>query len=131
MAFLHLSQLETGLLGVEVPECEENVDLDLQEVPVCDFRDSISNSESLIFFLKIQNLKQADGPTTLEQPTLNHVQSDTMASVILADPKRALQRTNRGSGAAMEESENDVGNLAGKLPLGDHLGKVLHGVEEY
>ncbi|GFV50525.1 uncharacterized protein TNCV_4032451 [Trichonephila clavipes] len=43
----------------------------------------------------------------------------------------------------MEESENDVGSLeqlllyadehylAGKLPLGDHLGKVLHGVEEY
>ncbi|GFT10552.1 uncharacterized protein TNCV_1943091 [Trichonephila clavipes] len=43
----------------------------------------------------------------------------------------------------MEESENDVGNLeqfflyadehylAGLLPLGDHLGKVLHGVEEY
>ncbi|GFY01048.1 15-hydroxyprostaglandin dehydrogenase [Trichonephila clavipes] len=51
--------------------------------------------------------------------------------------------TNRGSGLAMEESENDVGSfqqlllyadehyLAGKLPLGDHLGKVLHGVEEY
>ncbi|GFX32775.1 uncharacterized protein TNCV_889131 [Trichonephila clavipes] len=44
---------------------------------------------------------------------------------------------------AMEETENDVGSpeqlllyadehyLAGKLPLGDHLGKVLHGVEEY
>ncbi|GFU92657.1 uncharacterized protein TNCV_4795851 [Trichonephila clavipes] len=43
----------------------------------------------------------------------------------------------------MEESENDVGSLeqlllyagehylAGKVPLGDHLGKVLHGVEEY
>ncbi|GFT90039.1 uncharacterized protein TNCV_2553661 [Trichonephila clavipes] len=43
----------------------------------------------------------------------------------------------------MLESENDVGSLeklllyvdenylAGKLPLGDHLGKVLHGVEEY
>ncbi|GFU66955.1 uncharacterized protein TNCV_4296071 [Trichonephila clavipes] len=43
----------------------------------------------------------------------------------------------------MEESENDVGcleqlllyadehYLAGKLPLGDHLGKVLHGSEEY
>ncbi|GFX38406.1 hypothetical protein TNCV_2343821 [Trichonephila clavipes] len=49
-----------------------------------------------------------------------------------------------GSGTAMEESEtDDVGGLeqlllyaeayypAGKLPLGDHLGKVLHGVEEY
>ncbi|GFW46411.1 15-hydroxyprostaglandin dehydrogenase [Trichonephila clavipes] len=55
----------------------------------------------------------------------------------------ALQGTNRGSGPAMEESENDVGNLeqlllyadkhylVGKLPLGDHLGKVQHGVEEY
>ncbi|GFU99032.1 uncharacterized protein TNCV_1614081 [Trichonephila clavipes] len=43
----------------------------------------------------------------------------------------------------MEETENDIGSLeqlllyadehylVGKLPLGDHLGKVLHGVEEY
>ncbi|GFV89861.1 uncharacterized protein TNCV_4690901 [Trichonephila clavipes] len=43
----------------------------------------------------------------------------------------------------MKESEKDVGSieqlllyadehyLAGKLPLGDHLGKDLHGVEEY
>ncbi|GFX80803.1 15-hydroxyprostaglandin dehydrogenase [Trichonephila clavipes] len=66
-----------------------------------------------------------------------------MASAILADPTRALQGTNQGSGPAMEESENDVGSLeqlllyadehylAGKLPLGDHLGKVLHGVKEY
>ncbi|GFX60963.1 uncharacterized protein TNCV_1897231 [Trichonephila clavipes] len=66
-----------------------------------------------------------------------------MASAVLAQPTRALQGTNRGSGPAMEESENDVGileqlllyadkhYLAGKLPLGDHLGKVLHGVEEY
>ncbi|GFX71183.1 15-hydroxyprostaglandin dehydrogenase [Trichonephila clavipes] len=66
-----------------------------------------------------------------------------MASAVLADPTRALQGTNRGSGPAMEESENDVGSLkqlllyaeelylAGKLPVGDHLGKVLHGVEEY
>ncbi|GFV70335.1 uncharacterized protein TNCV_4797541 [Trichonephila clavipes] len=85
----------------------------------------------------------ADGPTNLEQPTLNHVQSDTMASTVLADPTRALQGTNQGSGSAMEEFENDVGSLeklllyadehylAGKLPLEDHLGKVLHGVEEY
>ncbi|GFW65227.1 uncharacterized protein TNCV_394931 [Trichonephila clavipes] len=48
-----------------------------------------------------------------------------------------------GSGPAMEESENDVGSfeklllyacehyLALKLPLGDHLGKILHGIEEY
>ncbi|GFX05715.1 uncharacterized protein TNCV_3198321 [Trichonephila clavipes] len=66
-----------------------------------------------------------------------------MASTVLADPTRALQGTNRGSGPAMEESENDVGSLeqflvyadeqylAEKLPLGEHLGKVLHGVEEY
>ncbi|GFV29247.1 15-hydroxyprostaglandin dehydrogenase [Trichonephila clavipes] len=86
---------------------------------------------------------EADGPTNLEQPTLNHVQSDTIASAVLADPTRALHETNRGSGPAMEESENDVGSLeqlllyavehyfARKLPLGDHLGKVLHGVEEY
>ncbi|GFY08678.1 15-hydroxyprostaglandin dehydrogenase [Trichonephila clavipes] len=90
----------------------------------------------------IRHLK-ADGRTNLEQPTLNHVQSDTMASAVLADPPRALQGTNRGSRPAMEESENDVGGLeqlllyadehylAGKLPLGDHLGKVLHGVKEY
>ncbi|GFV76141.1 uncharacterized protein TNCV_4672301 [Trichonephila clavipes] len=43
----------------------------------------------------------------------------------------------------MEESENDLGSLEqlflyedehyldGKLPLGDHLGNVIHGVEEY
>ncbi|GFV10684.1 uncharacterized protein TNCV_1755231 [Trichonephila clavipes] len=66
-----------------------------------------------------------------------------MASAVLADPTRALQGTNRGSGPVMEESENDVGSLeqlllyanehylAGKLPLRDHSGKVLHGVEEY
>ncbi|GFY07250.1 15-hydroxyprostaglandin dehydrogenase [Trichonephila clavipes] len=70
-------------------------------------------------------------------------ESDTMASAVLADPTRALQGTNRESRPAMKESENDVGSveqvlqyvdehyLAGKLPLGDHLGKVLHGVEEY
>ncbi|PRD21210.1 UNVERIFIED_CONTAM: 15-hydroxyprostaglandin dehydrogenase [NAD(+)] [Trichonephila clavipes] len=85
----------------------------------------------------------ADGPTNLQQPTLNHVQSDTMGFAVLADPTRALQGTNRGSGLAMDETENDVGSLeqllqyadehylAGKLPLGDHLGKVLHEVEEY
>ncbi|GFU49532.1 15-hydroxyprostaglandin dehydrogenase [Trichonephila clavipes] len=86
---------------------------------------------------------EADGPTNIEQPTLNHVQSNTMASAVSADPTRALQGKNRGSGSVMEESENDAGSLeqlllyvdehylAGKLPLGDHLGKVLHGVEEY
>ncbi|GFT96257.1 uncharacterized protein TNCV_3906961 [Trichonephila clavipes] len=58
-----------------------------------------------------------------------------MASAVLADPTRALQVTNWGRGPAMEESENDVGSLeqlllyadehylAGKLLLGDHLGK--------
>ncbi|GFY31133.1 15-hydroxyprostaglandin dehydrogenase [Trichonephila clavipes] len=62
-----------------------------------------------------------------------------MASVVLADPTRALQGTNWGSGPSMEESENDVGSLeqlllyadehylAGKLPLGDYLGNVLMG----
>ncbi|GFT21847.1 15-hydroxyprostaglandin dehydrogenase [Trichonephila clavipes] len=62
-----------------------------------------------------------------------------MASSVLADPTRALQGTYRGSRPAMEESENDLGSLkqlwvyadehylAGKLPLGYHLGKVLHG----
>ncbi|GFU62890.1 15-hydroxyprostaglandin dehydrogenase [Trichonephila clavipes] len=86
---------------------------------------------------------EADGPTNLEQPTLNHVQSDTMASAVLVDTTSALKGTNRGSGPAMKESKNDVGSLeqlllyadehylVGKLPLGDHLGKVLHGVEEY
>ncbi|GFU05532.1 uncharacterized protein TNCV_3291651 [Trichonephila clavipes] len=66
-----------------------------------------------------------------------------MASAVLADPTRALQGTNRGSGPTMEESKNDEGSLeqlllyadehylAGKLSLGDHSGKVLHGVEEY
>ncbi|GFU71711.1 uncharacterized protein TNCV_4412851 [Trichonephila clavipes] len=66
-----------------------------------------------------------------------------MTSAVLADPTRALEGINRGSGPAMERSENDVRSLeqlllyadehyvAGKLPLGDHLGKVVHGVEEY
>ncbi|GFX94724.1 uncharacterized protein TNCV_4800011 [Trichonephila clavipes] len=66
-----------------------------------------------------------------------------MASAVLADPTRALQGTNRGSGLAMKESENDVGSLeqlllyadehylAGKLSLGGHLGKFLHGIKEY
>ncbi|GFT20738.1 uncharacterized protein TNCV_3847811 [Trichonephila clavipes] len=96
------------------------------------------------FQAKVQLLfPKADGPTNLEQPTLNHVQSDTLPSTVLADPTRALQGTNRGSGPAMEESENDVGSLeqlllyadehylAGKSPLGNHLGNILHGVEEY
>ncbi|GFV73877.1 uncharacterized protein TNCV_2625801 [Trichonephila clavipes] len=66
-----------------------------------------------------------------------------MVTAVLADPTRALQGTNRGSWPAMEESENDVENLeqlllnadehylVGKLPLGDHLRKDLHRVEEY
>ncbi|GFU28550.1 uncharacterized protein TNCV_467691 [Trichonephila clavipes] len=52
-----------------------------------------------------------------------------LASAVLAEPTRALQGTNRGSGLVMEESENGVGSLeqlllfadehylAGKLPL--------------
>ncbi|GFV59894.1 15-hydroxyprostaglandin dehydrogenase [Trichonephila clavipes] len=66
-----------------------------------------------------------------------------MTSAVLADPTRALQGTNRQSGLAMEESENDVRileqlllyadehYLAGKLLLRDHLGMFLYGVEEY
>ncbi|GFT21501.1 uncharacterized protein TNCV_2307431 [Trichonephila clavipes] len=66
-----------------------------------------------------------------------------MASAVLPDPTRAQQGKNRGSGPAMEKSENDVGSLeqlllygdehylTGKLSLGDHSGKGLHGVEEY
>ncbi|GFV18465.1 hypothetical protein TNCV_4469011 [Trichonephila clavipes] len=57
-----------------------------------------------------------------------------MASAVLADPTRALQGTNRGSGPAMEESKNDISleqlllyadehYLAVKLSLGDHLEK--------
>ncbi|GFT78576.1 hypothetical protein TNCV_4491611 [Trichonephila clavipes] len=58
-------------------------------------------------------------------------------------PYTLLRRGDKsGEWAGMEESENDVGNLeqllyadehylVGKLPLGDHLGKILHGVEEY
>ncbi|GFV30157.1 uncharacterized protein TNCV_96341 [Trichonephila clavipes] len=71
------------------------------------------------------------------------VTNKLIASAVLADPTRALQGTNRGSGPVIEESENDVGSLeqlllyadehyfAGKLSLGDHLAKVLHGVKEY
>ncbi|GFT72395.1 hypothetical protein TNCV_3609381 [Trichonephila clavipes] len=54
---------------------------------------------------------EADGLTNLEQKTLNHVQSDTMASAVLSDLTRALQGTNRGSGPDMEEYGNDVGSL--------------------
>ncbi|GFX86998.1 15-hydroxyprostaglandin dehydrogenase [Trichonephila clavipes] len=61
----------------------------------------------------------ADGPTNLEQPTLNHVQRDTMASAVLADLTRALQGTNRVSGPAMEESKNDVGSLEQLLLYAD------------
>ncbi|GFV60687.1 15-hydroxyprostaglandin dehydrogenase [Trichonephila clavipes] len=59
------------------------------------------------------------GPTNLEQPTLNHVQSATMESAVLADPTRALQETNRGSGPSREESENDVGSLEQLLLYAD------------
>ncbi|GFU18215.1 15-hydroxyprostaglandin dehydrogenase [Trichonephila clavipes] len=66
--------------------------------------DEIANEDTLC-------CPEADGPTNLEQPTLNYVQSDTMASTVVADPTCALQGTNRGCGLAMEESENDVGSL--------------------
>ncbi|GFV72358.1 uncharacterized protein TNCV_638201 [Trichonephila clavipes] len=58
-----------------------------------------------------------------------------MAPAVLAHPTRALQGTKRGSGTAMEESENEVGKLeqvllyadehylAGNLSLGAHLRK--------
>ncbi|GFT41970.1 15-hydroxyprostaglandin dehydrogenase [Trichonephila clavipes] len=65
----------------------------------------------LIVLSSILDNPEAYGPTNLEQPTLNHIQSDTMACAVLADPTRALQGTNRGSGPAMEECENDVGSL--------------------
>ncbi|GFX28976.1 hypothetical protein TNCV_3030191 [Trichonephila clavipes] len=42
-----------------------------------------------------------------------------MASAVLADPTRALQGTNRGSGPAMEESKNDVGSLEQLLLYAD------------
>ncbi|GFT16460.1 hypothetical protein TNCV_281051 [Trichonephila clavipes] len=45
-----------------------------------------------------------------------------MASAVLADPTRALQGTNRGSGSTMEETENDVGSLEQLL---------LHADEQY
>ncbi|GFW14817.1 uncharacterized protein TNCV_1562801 [Trichonephila clavipes] len=66
-----------------------------------------------------------------------------MASAILADATLALQGTNLGSWPVMKESENDVGSLeqillyaeehylTGNMSLGDYLGKILHGVEEY
>ncbi|GFS81604.1 hypothetical protein TNCV_2440361 [Trichonephila clavipes] len=59
-----------------------------------------------------------------------------MASATLADPTRDIQGTNRRNLSDMEESENDIRSLeqlllyadehylAGKLPLGDHLGKL-------
>ncbi|GFV30913.1 uncharacterized protein TNCV_4013471 [Trichonephila clavipes] len=64
-----------------------------------------------------------------------------MVSAVLPDYSTCSIRAKLGSGPAMEQSENNVGSLeqlllyadehyrAGKLPLGDHLGKVLHGIE--
>ncbi|GFU75360.1 15-hydroxyprostaglandin dehydrogenase [Trichonephila clavipes] len=66
-----------------------------------------------------------------------------MSSTVLANPTRASQGTIWGRGLAMEEPEKEVGSLeqlllyadehylAEKVPLGDHLLKILHGVEEY
>ncbi|GFX95469.1 uncharacterized protein TNCV_4824851 [Trichonephila clavipes] len=77
--------------------------------------ESIAKREEWHILRKTENAESAyfdaDGTKNLEQPTLNHVQSDTMAPAVLADLTRALQGTNRGSGPAMEESENDVGSL--------------------
>ncbi|GFX29232.1 uncharacterized protein TNCV_3217661 [Trichonephila clavipes] len=54
-----------------------------------------------------------------------------------------LYRGQIGGAGRPWKSENDVGSLeqlllyadehylAGKLPLGDHLGRILHGVDEY
>ncbi|GFX48974.1 15-hydroxyprostaglandin dehydrogenase [Trichonephila clavipes] len=58
-------------------------------------------------------------PTNLKRRTLNHVQSDTMESAVLADPTHALQGTNWESGPTMEESENDVGSLEQLLLYAD------------
>ncbi|GBN92399.1 hypothetical protein AVEN_14431-1 [Araneus ventricosus] len=86
--------------------------------------------------IKSRHPYENDGPTNLEQPPPNHVQSDTAASGALAGPPHALQETSPRSGLAMEESEHDVGSLeqlelyadehylAVKLALEDHLGKV-------
>ncbi|GFW77553.1 uncharacterized protein TNCV_2499451 [Trichonephila clavipes] len=53
-----------------------------------------------------------------------------MASAVLADPTRALQGTNWGSGPAMEVSENDVGSLEQLLYADEHYfaGKVPPGI---
>ncbi|GFT85855.1 hypothetical protein TNCV_3255121 [Trichonephila clavipes] len=66
--------------------------------------ESTERRKSTLITDGLQSL-EADGPTNLEQPTLNHVQSDTMVSAVLADLTRALQGTNRESGSVMEESE--------------------------
>ncbi|GFW77890.1 hypothetical protein TNCV_3911001 [Trichonephila clavipes] len=75
-------------------------------------RSSVNSSVSRMNIINFDRKGSADGPTNLEQPTLNHVQSDTMAPAVLADPTCALQETNQGSGPAVEESENDVAALA-------------------
>ncbi|GFV36364.1 uncharacterized protein TNCV_2234111 [Trichonephila clavipes] len=42
-----------------------------------------------------------------------------MTYAVLADPTRAVQGTNQGSGLAMEESENDVGSMEQLLLCAD------------
>ncbi|GFV37453.1 15-hydroxyprostaglandin dehydrogenase [Trichonephila clavipes] len=69
--------------------------------------------------LKTLCCPEADGSKNLELLTLTHVQSDTMASAVLADPTRPLQGTNRESQLVMEESENDVGSLEQLLLYAD------------
>ncbi|GFX66396.1 uncharacterized protein TNCV_343701 [Trichonephila clavipes] len=132
---------ESSMAGgvTEAPSCASRIGVQLETL----WLQYMPPHGSALSLLDTLCCSEADGPTNLEQPTQNHAKSDTIASAILADPTSALQGTNRGSGPAMEESENVVGSLeqlllyaeehylAGKLPLGDHLGKVLHGVEEY
>lgn len=77
-----------------------------------------------------------------EHPLSNNLQSDTVASGVLAAPIRALYESRLKCGPAMEESEHDAWNLkqlelyveerflAGKFPLRDYIEKVQRGVAE-
>ncbi|GFS76207.1 15-hydroxyprostaglandin dehydrogenase [Trichonephila clavipes] len=141
--------MATGsVCGANVPEktssdavTDESSESDGEPSSTKSFQRRISTSKAIktgdVFSInplvaaRMTHLPYVCGPAgkEAEQPTLNHVQSDMMASAVLADPTRALQGTNRGSELAMEESENDVGSLeqlllyadehylAGKLPL--------------
>ncbi|GFV06197.1 hypothetical protein TNCV_1720001 [Trichonephila clavipes] len=83
------------------------------------------------------------GPTNLEQPTLNHVQSDTMASAVLADPPCSTGDKSRERAGHGRSLQNNVRKFSATLAVcGDGalscwkscpwetiLGKVLHEVE--